>query len=227
MRRIRVLVADAVPIFRAGVRNLLLREGEFEVVEAFDLEGIRGVIDVRCPDIALIDLELPPIGGVAACAELAKECSTHMIVWSFEPTQETVLAAIRAGAGGYLHKEISAQGLVRSLRGAVRGQAPLSRDLASLMIDALHALEERATARERASVLSAREREVLGLVARGARNKEVARSLFISEFTVKRHMQNILQKLEAPSRRAAANFYRSAYGPEVVSSAAAVAETVA
>ena len=224
MRRTRVLIADAVPIFRAGVRNLLSRESDFEVVEATDLDGVRGAIAVRCPDIALVDLDLPPRGGVAACAELAKSCDTHMIVWSFEPTRETVLAAIRAGASGYLHKEISPHGLVRALRGVVEGEAPLSRDLATLMIEALHALEEQATARERASVLSAREREVLGLVAHGARNRDVAGSLFISEFTVKRHMQNILQKLELPSRRAAAAFYWSAYGPDA---APAVAETVA
>ena len=224
MRRTRILVADPLRIFRSGVRNLLARESDFEIVEAADLEGVRRAVTGRCPDIALIDLDLGPDGGVAAVAELAKQCPTHMIVWSFEPTRETVLAAIRAGASGYLHKEISAQGLVRSLRGAVQGEAPLSRDLASLMIDALHAIEERATARERAAVLSAREREVLSLVAHGARNKEIARSLFISEFTVKRHMQNILQKLELPSRRAAAAFYWSAYGPDA---APAVAETVA
>jgi DNA-binding NarL/FixJ family response regulator len=137
-----------------------------------------------------------------------------MIVWSFEATRETVLSAIRAGASGYLHKEISPQGLVRSLRGVVEGEAPLSRDLATLMIQALHALEEQTTARERAAVLSAREREVLNLVALGARNREIAASLFISEFTVKRHMQNILQKLELPSRSAAAQFYRAAFEEE-------------
>jgi DNA-binding NarL/FixJ family response regulator len=79
------------------------------------------------------------------------------------------------------------------------------------MIDALHLLEERMSARERAAVLSAREREVLACVARGARNKQIASSLFISEFTVKRHVQNILQKLELPSRRAAAAFYWAAF----------------
>lgn len=220
MNRVRVLVADSVPIFRAGVRNLLARESDFDVVEAADFQAVSAVIDSACPDIALIDLDLPPEGGVPAVTELAKRCSTDMIVWSFEPTRETVLDAIRAGASGYLHKEISPQGLVRSLRGVAQGEAPLARDLATLMIDALHVFEERASARERAAVLSAREREVLGLVAHGARNREIASSLFISEFTVKRHVQNILHKLEMPSRRAAAAFYSSAYGGD---GAAAVA----
>lgn len=212
MTRTRILIADAVPIFRAGVRNLLARESDFDVVEVSDLGELDGTMDGAPPEIALVDLELPPDGGIAAVRELAKTRSTHLIVWSFEPNRETVLEAIRAGAEGYLHKEISPHGLVRALRGVVDGEAPLSRDLASMMIGALHDSEARANARERAAVLSAREREVLDFVARGARNKEIAVALFISEFTVKRHMQNILQKLELPSRRAAAAFYWSAFG---------------
>jgi DNA-binding NarL/FixJ family response regulator len=211
MKRTRILIADSVPIFRSGVRNLLARESDLDAITAANLDDVELTIAEQCPDIALIDLALPPEGGVAAVRRLAKHCDTHMIVWSFEPTRETVLEAIRAGAGGYLHKEISPRGLVRSLRGVVDGEAPLSRDLAGLMIDALHAAEEQASARERAAVLSVREREVLDFVARGARNKDIAAALFISEFTVKRHMQNILQKLDLPSRRAAAAFYTAAF----------------
>jgi len=133
-----------------------------------------------------------------------------------------VLSAVRSGAHGFLHKEISAEGLIRALRGAAQGEAPLSRDLASLMIDALHGLDARAQARDRATILSSREREVLDLVAQGARNKQIAASLVISEFTVKRHVQNILQKLELPSRGAAATFYGTAFGSE---DGAAVAAT--
>jgi DNA-binding NarL/FixJ family response regulator len=213
----RVLVADPLRIFRAGVRNLLLRASDFAVVEVGSLDEMLDAVDERCPDIALIDMELPPLGGVAAVQRLAKRCSAYTIVWSFQPTRETVLSAVRSGAHGFLHKEISPDGLVRALRGVVQGEAPISRDLASLMIDALHGLDERSRARERAGVLSPREREVLDLVAQGARNKQIATTLVISEFTVKRHVQNILQKLELPSRRAAATFYRTAFGPEEAS----------
>lgn len=217
MNRTRVLVADSLDIFRAGVRNLLVRERDFDVVEAGTLEAALEAAEMTSPDIALVDLELPPLGGVAAIQKLARRCSAHTIVWSFQPTRETVLEAVRAGAHGFLHKEISPEGLVRALRGAVNGEAPISRDLTSLMIAALHGLDERAEARERAGVLSPREREVLDLVAQGARNKQIAAALVISEFTVKRHVQNILQKLELPSRRAAATFYRTAFGPEEAS----------
>ena len=216
MRRTRILVADPLRIFRSGVRNLLARESDFEIVEAASLDEVVAATRVDCPDIALIDLELPPGGGIAAARHLAQRCTTYTILWSFEPTRETVLGAVRAGAHGFLHKEISASGLVRALRGVVQGEAPLSRDLASMMIEALHGLDERDRARERAAVLSMREREVLEFVAQGARNKQIAQALTISEFTVKRHMQNILQKLELPSRRAAATFYRTAFGVEAV-----------
>jgi two-component system nitrate/nitrite response regulator NarL len=221
MRQTRILVADPLQIFRSGVRNLLARESDFEIVEAGSLADVFDAVAQDCPDIALIDLELPPYGGVAAVRQLAQRCSTYTIVWSFEPTRETVLAAVRGGARGFLHKEISPDGLVRALRGVVQGEAPLSRDLASLMIDALHGLDERTRARDRAGILSSREREVLDLVAQGARNKQIAAELTISEFTVKRHVQNILQKLELPSRKAAATFYRTAFGSEEAPGAAA------
>jgi DNA-binding NarL/FixJ family response regulator len=198
-------------IFRGGVRNLLAREKGFVVLEAEDMDAVARQVAKDCPDIALIDLELRPSGGVAAVAWIAERCDCHVIVWSFEPSRETVLSAIRAGASGYLHKEISPTGLVRALHGVVRGEAPLSRDLATLMIEAIHGLEERDRAYERAAALSTREREVLELVSKGARNKQIATALTISEFTVKRHMQNILHKLELPSRRAAAALYRSIF----------------
>jgi DNA-binding NarL/FixJ family response regulator len=196
------------------VRSLLAREDEFEVLEAGSLQEVLQVVEGDCPDIALIDLNLPPAGGVAGVTKLTELYPIKTIVWSFEADRDTVLAAIRAGASGYLHKEISAPGLVRSIRGVVRGEAPLARDLATLMIGALHGLEERDRVREQAAVLSPRERQVLSYVARGAQNRQIAQALYISEFTVKRHMQNILQKLSLPSRRAAAAFYRSAFEGE-------------
>jgi two-component system, NarL family, nitrate/nitrite response regulator NarL len=214
VRRTSVVVADNGPIFRSGVRHLLERESDFAVSEAESFTDLARAVDTEEPDIALVDLDLPPTGGVAAVARLAPKCQTQMIVWSFDASRDTVIAAIAAGAKGYLQKRISPTGLIRSLRGVVRGEAPLPRDLATLMIAAVQGLEQRDRVRERAVVLSAREREVLALVSRGARNRQIAQSLSISEFTVKRHMQNILHKLDLPSRRAAALFYRSAFEPD-------------
>jgi DNA-binding NarL/FixJ family response regulator len=201
----RVCIADGVTIFRAGVREVLARERDFEVVEAVDLESFVVALQ-RGIDIALVDADLPPTGAFEAVARAKGHCS-EVIVWSMKPGPEEVLAAVKAGATGYLRKEISAEGLVRSLRGVGRGESPLSRDLAALLIDALHSAERGSRAREIAAALSAREREVLGHIARGARNKQIAAELTISEFTVKRHVQNILHKLDLPSRRAAAALY--------------------
>ena len=122
----RVLVADALPIFRSGVSRLLLREHEFDVVEAASLDDFARYAE-RWPDIVLLDADLPPRGALAAVAWLSEHCDCHTIVWSLDPTPADILELIRAGAGGYLRKDISPRGLVRSLRGAVRGEAPLSR----------------------------------------------------------------------------------------------------
>jgi two-component system, NarL family, nitrate/nitrite response regulator NarL len=211
VNRTTVLVADGLALFRTGVSNLLLRESDFHVIEAGTLGELRRQMAEERPDIALIALDLPPSGGLEAVSALAEGGETVLLVWSFNPSQGDVLSAVQAGADGYLHKEISPQGLIRALRGIAGGEAPLARDLAALMIDALHGIEERAVARERAATLSAREREVLALLAGGARNRQIADELLISEFTVKRHVQNILQKLDLTSRHSAARFYRTAY----------------
>jgi two-component system, NarL family, nitrate/nitrite response regulator NarL len=214
--RTRVVIADPLTMFRAGVREVLTHESNFGVVEAANVDELLDVVGRRSPDIALIDLDLPADGGIAAVRRLAEVSSLQTILWSWAPERETVLSAIRAGASGYLDKELSPQGLVRSLRGVRSGEAPLSRALATRLIEALHGLEEREHVLARAELLSWREREVLELVAQGRRNKEIASTLFISEFTVKRHVQNILEKLDLPSRRAAAAFYRAAFDGQAV-----------
>lgn len=211
----RILLADDVASLRLGVRDVLRREHDFRVSEARNLEEVRAEVERRRPDLVLVDLDLPPDGGIAAVTELQRS-ETTSILWSFEPDRATVLEAIRAGARGYLDKEISPQGLVRALRGVARGEAALSRELVTLLIDALHGVEERDRVRDQAAVLSSREREVLALVSRGARNREIGEELHISEFTVKRHVQNILNKLDVPSRRVAAAVYRSAFQPDWV-----------
>jgi len=213
MKPTTIIVADALSMFRAGVRSLLERQG-FRVVEARSLLELIDATAEHHPDVALVDVVLPIDGGVAAVEQLRVVSGLYTIVWSLTPSSDVVLAAISSGAHGFLRKEISAHGLVRALRGVIRGEAPLSRDLAGLMIDALHGLDERTRARDRAALLSSREREVLDLVAQGARNRHIASQLTISEFTVKRHVQNILHKLDLPSRQDAATLYTAAFDAE-------------
>jgi two-component system nitrate/nitrite response regulator NarL len=211
VKRTRVLVADPVRIFRAGVRNLLWREHDFEVIEAAELADLEALTD-DCPDIALIDLQFPPFGAVTALNWLRNRCDAYTIVWSLKPSREAVLDALGAGADGYLCKEISRAGLVRSLRGAAQGEAALSRELTMFVVEELRGLEQRDRTRERIYLLSSREREILHYVAQGLRNRQIAATLSISEYTVKRHIQNILGKLDLASRGAAAEFYREAVG---------------
>ena len=202
-----LLLAEPLELFRSGVRELLDRETPFEVVEARDLDRVLEAATACSPEIAIVDLDLPPLGGIAAVERLVREYSTQAIVWSFDPDPDAVLAALDAGAVGCLRKDVSGPGLVRAVQGVEAGEAPLARDLAALVVHALRDREKRARARERGSRLSAREHEVLELVAGGARNKHIARALGISEFTVKRHVQNILGKLDVRSRTAAARLH--------------------
>jgi two-component system nitrate/nitrite response regulator NarL len=218
----RVCIADGMKVFRAGVREVLVREKDFDIAEAADLASFVDQLD-RGIDIALIDSDLPPAGAHAAIAAAKSRCA-EIVVWSLRPEPQLVLSAVRAGATGYLRKEISPSGLVRSLRGAARGESPLSRDLAALLIDALHHAEHEARARALAAILSAREREVLDHITRGSRNKQIAQALTISEFTVKRHVQNILHKLDLPSRRAVAALYASAMADSVPAGGGAEAD---
>ena len=205
----RVLIADGAPLFRSGVRHLLTREGDFVLTEASDFDELMQAMEHEAPEIALIDLDLPPSGGVAAVGHLAAQSAARLVVWGFEAEREKVLEALTAGADGFLDKAISPTGLMRALRGMSRGETPLPRELVTVVVDAVHDFEARDRARERVVVLSAREREVLALVATGARNRQIAGDLSISEFTVKRHMQNILKKLNLSSRTAAGAFYRA------------------
>lgn len=204
---IHVTVADPLPIFRAGVGTCLRREGDFEVTEAATL---RETLESACSaDVVLVDVDLPPEGGVVAVERLTEESTARIAVWSLAPDGEAMLAAVRAGASGFLAKEISPQALSRALRALARGEALVPRPLIRTVVDALRRVDQRQRAQGQFSRLSLRERQVLELVALGARNRHIAEELQISEFTVKRHVQNILRKLEVASRNAAGTFYRA------------------
>src|SRR5213592_184138 len=164
----RVVIADPLTMFRSGVRAVLGREADFTTLEASNLDELIHVATHGSPDVALVDLDLPPHGGIAAVRRVAEVSSLQTILWSFAPDRDTVLSGIRSGASGYLDKEVPPAGLVRSLRGLGSGEAPLSRALATQLIEAVHGLREREQIVERADLLSSREREVLELVAQGA-----------------------------------------------------------
>ena len=208
----RLVLADSHAILRLGVRSLLNREPGFEIVEVADLDGlIEQAAGTPAPDVALIDVDLPPRGAAAALVAL-RAYPTVPIVWSYSSrlTPEVVYDAVRLGAAGVLRKDISAAGLVRSLHAIVKGEAPLCRDLTASLVARIQSLDRQAIARSQVSELSKREQEVLGLIAAGQSNKGIAADLRISQFTAKRHVQNILNKLGLHNRSEAAARFRSA-----------------
>lgn len=210
MKRTTVLVADGASIFRSAVRSLLARASDLEVFDAATGDDAVSMAAELRPAVALVDLALPLEGGIETIRRLAAVSpATTRIAWAQEAVPDVVLAAIRAGADGFLEKDIGIEGLVRALRGTEVGEAAFSRTGAAALVGSLHTLDARQRARERASHLTARERQILTLVAAGLRNRDIGADLFISELTVKRHVQNILRKLDQTSRRGAAAFYLS------------------
>lgn len=209
--RTTVVVADAATIFRSAARSALAPDESFRVLEARNLDQLLEIASSQRVDIVLLDVDLPPQGGLAAASRLSRQFGVHPVLWCSDPEHEDVLAVIRAGAAGCLPKEISASGLVRALRKFLRGEAPLPRNLAQKLVEGVHALEHRRSLEDRLAVVSQREREVLTLLAAGLTNKQIAEKLAVSPATAKRHVQNVLAKLHLPSREAAA----SVYGPLV------------
>jgi DNA-binding NarL/FixJ family response regulator len=207
---ITLILADAGPMYRLGLRVLLRDHADFEIHEAGDLATLVALASrARPPATALIDLDLPPAGGAAAVTSI-RESSAAPVVWcsGSRLTSDVVYELVRCGAVGILRKEISPRGVVRALRAAANGEAPLPRDLVTGLLARIHSLNVPVATRPPIATLSGREREVLSLVAEGHSNKTIARKLYISEFTAKRHVQNVLNKLALHSRQDAATRFR-------------------
>jgi DNA-binding NarL/FixJ family response regulator len=203
-----IVVADPVPLFRAALRTLLERE-RVQVHEASDLPELLARVD-GSNSIAIVCLDLPPLGGVAAIEALALAGGPPTVAWSLAPSGDDVVAAVEAGAAAVVRKDTPIADLLGVLRTVSAGATALDPVLGGVLIDAVRRRAARQRACDRASALTARERTVLELASGGLRNREIAETLGLSEFTVKRHMQKVLQKLALPTRHAAAALYRVA-----------------
>jgi DNA-binding NarL/FixJ family response regulator len=209
---IRLLIVDDHPIVRDGLSGMFSAEPGVEVVgEAGDgAEAVR-LAGLLRPDVILMDLRMPGLGGAAAIGELARRGSTaRVLVLTTYDTDDHVISAIEAGATGYLLKDAPRAELLRAVRAAAKGEAVLAPAVASRLMGRVRAPEAAA------EPLSQRELEVLGLVASGNANKEVAARLFISEATVKTHLLHIYAKLGVSDRAAAVGeaFNRGLLRPE-------------
>jgi RNA polymerase sigma factor (sigma-70 family) len=203
-RELVVVVADANSGFRSGVVGMLARETDIRAVPAATTEVLIGLVDRLRPAVVLADVDLPPGGGVEAIVRVKRRAPmTEAVAIATAPDSELVLALVRAGAGGIVARTAHSTSLARVVRHAAAGEITLPRRYCGYVLDELARVERRVDARAALSPLSGREREVLALIAKGLRNREIAEILSISELTVKRHVHNMLEKLRVPTRSAA------------------------
>ncbi len=205
MNPIRVVIVDDQPLIRSGVRLILEAADDLEVVgEAADGQAGLQVIRQTRPDIALMDLRMPTLDGIAAIRELTQDpqlSATRYLVLTTFDHDELITGAIRAGASGYLLKDTTPEQLRQAVRDTAAGNAPLSPTIVKHLIAGLgDQLPAPADTSERLADLTEREREVLTYVARGLRNDEIARKLVISPETVRTHVGRIMAKLQARDR---------------------------
>jgi DNA-binding NarL/FixJ family response regulator len=198
---ITVLIADDHPVVRQGISVLLSVHDDMVVVgEAADgLEALELAERLR-PDVLLLDLKLPELDGVAVLGQLPeRSAGTRALVLTSAADQPQVTLALRAGAAGFLYKDVDPDALVRAIRSVHDGHTLLAREAAAL-------LSARPAGQDGRGIdsLTAREREVLGLLADGRSNREIARSLGVSEKTVKTHVSSVLTKLGVADRTQAA-----------------------
>jgi DNA-binding NarL/FixJ family response regulator len=203
---IRVLIADDQALVRAGFRSLLDRAADIEVVgEAVD--GADAVVQARLlrPDVVLMDVRMPVLDGIAATERLAADpalAGTRVIVVTTYELDEYIHRALRAGASGFLLKDLGSEELRRAVRVVVRGEALLAPSVTRRLISEFTRRGAGAgpELRQRVGGLSAREREVLTLVGRGLSNDEIAAELVISPATAKTHVSHAMTKLDARDR---------------------------
>ncbi|MFF8523102.1 response regulator [Streptomyces werraensis] len=199
---IKVLLVDDHQVVRRGLRTFLEVQDDIEVVgEAADgAQGVALAGELQ-PDVILMDVKMPGMDGVEALRRLREQDhrARVLVVTSFTE-QRTVIPALRAGAAGYVYKDIDPDALAGAIRSVHAGHVLLQPEVAG----ALLSQEESGSGAGRAGSLTEREREVLGLIADGRANREIARALVLSEKTVKTHVSNILMKLDLGDRTQAA-----------------------
>ncbi|MCP5306904.1 MAG: response regulator transcription factor [Chromatiaceae bacterium] len=210
--KIRLLLADDHPLFRDGVSRTLAAERDMEVVAEFDDAdaAVHAAAD-QLPDIAILDISMPG-SGINAAKRIAQSCPVVKIVMlTVSEQDDDVIAALRAGARGYILKGISGRELVTIVRAIHQGDSYVSPDLAAKLLIEMQVKQGGTAEGDPLADLTSREEQILRGVARGLSNKEIGAELNIQEKTVKHYMTNILQKLQVRNRVEAALVARDHY----------------
>jgi DNA-binding NarL/FixJ family response regulator len=207
MQPTKVLIVDDHALLRQGVRNTIEPEEDFEVVgEAEDGAQALAKAKELKPDLILMDISMPHGNGLEALSAIKKELpDVKIIMLTVHDKDENLLEAIKRGAEGFLSKNVRAKALLDSLRGAMRGEAAISRYMAGKILKEFTRLAE-IEAKKTSGQLTPREKEVLQKLSEGLSNREIGLSLCISENTVKVHVKNIFRKLHLQNRNEAAAY---------------------
>jgi two-component system, NarL family, nitrate/nitrite response regulator NarL len=199
--KIRVLLVDDHTLFRSGIKSLLQRHDEFEVVdEAGDgLEGIKRARSSK-PDVVLLDLHMPGVSGLEAVKVIAEEMpEVSVLMLTVSEDAQDLVDALRAGASGYLLKNIDTDALVDAIRRAAVGESVVSQQMTAKLVQGVRNAPKAEAAGAERDRFSPRERDILASLAHGESNREIAHTLNLAESTVKIHVQNIFKKLNMSS----------------------------
>ncbi len=206
---VRILVVDDHSLFRKGLKSLLDGEPGLKVV-AEATNGREAIEKTRHhePDIILMDLSMPEMNGLEATRRIKEEMpNARIVILTVEEKDENLFEAVKSGAQGYLLKKIEPQALFDTIRGVLRGEASISRVMASKLMEEFSRQASVSPLPEaRAMALTGREKEILILVSQGKSNKEIATTISVAENTVKNHLKNILEKLHLENRVQAATY---------------------
>lgn len=202
---IRILLVDDHTLFRSGLKALLLRQADFEVVgEASDgLEGVK-LAEQLHPDLVLLDLDMPAMSGIEALAQMVEmNHDMPVVMLTVSEDAEDLKEAFVLGARGYLVKNIEADYLVSSIRQIIAGESVMSPEMTSKFVNGIRAKNISLMPEvrpENVKSLTEREKQILGCLAQGASNREMAQLLNMSESTVKAHLQRIMRRFDFSSR---------------------------
>ncbi len=202
MSGLRILVADDHALFRQGLRKLLEQEADISLIEEAS-DGKDALEKARkfCPDVVLLDLEMPNMDGLEALGAIRKSCpDVRIIMVTMHEDDRYLFDAIKMGANGYVLKDSGFDKLLLNVKAVARGEAFLNSSIARRIMDEFARLAQNTMNGRNNMSLTARETEILQCLGDGKSNRQIANKLFISEKTVKNHISNIFQKLHCNDR---------------------------